>query len=522
MQAAPAREAAPAPGAAPAAEAAQAREAAPGRETAAEAAQQALPEPARVLRLAMRIAIHELASGAQTDDVETAVRDVARRYGIRNVQAAITFSMISISLDTGESNPITMLHFVRDRTVDFGELASTAALVRTIRDEPVPIAAAEAELDRIDEGESGYGRLLAFVAPALSAAGSTAVFGGDAVDGLATLGVALLIQPALAAMNRTTLPPFFRVGFGAAASAALVALLVALGAPIVGGLVLTGSLLRFLPGYALVSGFRDLVGQSIMSGTARLAEAMLLGAAVAGGTALALSVAAAAQIHLDLIIPGIIPQTFAVIVPAALLAVGAYAVQLGVPRRSILPAAVLGAAGWLLYDAATGVNHVDASVATFAAAIAIGAIGRILARWGATPAAIYVVPAVLPLLPGLALVRAMLADTDPARISGLIDATATAFLIGVGVAIGDIVVTTIRTIREQVVAPAVGAVADNVEVLVINPVGRAISAARPHGNPEPDTAPAGEGSAPDGAPTRRTKPRRPGPRLRAAGSSRRR
>jgi len=43
------------------------------------------PEPARVLRLAMRIAIHQLASGAQTDDVEAAVRDVAHRYGIRGV-----------------------------------------------------------------------------------------------------------------------------------------------------------------------------------------------------------------------------------------------------------------------------------------------------------------------------------------------------------------------------------------------------------------------------------------------------
>jgi uncharacterized membrane protein YjjP (DUF1212 family) len=471
----------------------------------------------------MRIAINQLASGAQTDDVETAVRDVARRYGIRGVQAAITFSMISISHDTGTADPITMLHFVRDRTVDFDRLAATAALVRAIRSEPMPIAAAEAELDAIEEGRSAYGRFVTFVAPAVSAAASTIVFGGDAVDGLATFADALLIQPALAAIGRTSLPPFFRVGFGAAASALLVALLVGLGMPIIGGLVLTGSLLRFLPGYALVSGFRDLVGQSVMSGTARLAEALLLGAAVAGGTALALAIAESAQVYLFLVIPGAVPQALLVVGPAALVAVGAYAVQLGVPRRSVLPAALLGAAGWLVYLISTGLNHVDAAVATFAAAIAIGAIGRLLARWQTTPAALYVVPAVLPLLPGLTLVQAMLAQADAARVSGLIDATAAAFLIGVGVAIGDIVVATVRTIREQVVAPAVDAVAGNVEVLVINPVGRVIGAALPHA----DRAAAGEAAGDDddprasdaASPPRRAKrPARP----RAAGSNRHR
>ena len=61
----------------------------------------------------------------------------------------------------------------------------------------------------------------------------------------------------------------------------------------------------------------------------------------------------------------------------------------------------------------------DVSVATLVATVVIGAFGRLLARHYGAPAAIWVVPAVLPLLPGLQLVQAMLADTDAARISGL-------------------------------------------------------------------------------------------------------
>ena len=93
-------------------------------------------------------------------------------------------------------------------------------------------------------------------------------------------------------------------------------------------------------------------------------------------------------------------------------------------------------------------------------------IGRVLARRSGAPAALWVVPAILPLLPGLQIVTAMLAVTDLARISGLIAAAVTAFLIGVGVASGDIIVLAVRGVRDLVVAPAVDAVADGVEVLV--------------------------------------------------------
>jgi hypothetical protein len=56
------------------------------------------------------------------------------------------------------------------------------------------------------------------------------------------------------------------------------------------------------------------------------------------------------------------------------------------------------------------------------------------------------------------MVQAMLADTEAARLNGLVAAAGTAFLIGTGVAIGDILVLTIRGVRDRVVAPAVGIV----------------------------------------------------------------
>ncbi len=437
-------------------------------------------EPVRVLRLAMRIAVTMLSNGAQAEDVEASIGHLARAYDVGGVQAAVSFSMISISRYTHpDEPPTTLLHLVRDRRIDFTRLAAVSETVRHIRDGSLDLETAESAVDRLDSATSSYGQVARFVAPGLSAAGTTLMFGGDLLEALATLAIGLVVQPALAALDRSSLPPFFRLGIGAAGSAILVALLVALGLDIAGGLVLTGSLLRFLPGYALVSGFRDLIDGSVVSGTARLAEAVLLAAAVAGGTALSLALASSAGITLHILTVGQADWGLPISVISSLVAVAFYAVQLGVPSRSVAQAALVGAVSWLLYRATTvPFGQLDASVATLAATIFIGAVGRLLARHFGAPAAIWVVPAILPLLPGLQLVQAMLAETDAARISGLLAAAGTAFIIGTGVAIGDNLVLVVSGVRDRVVAPAVGAVAEGVEVLVVVPVGRAVGWAR--------------------------------------------
>jgi uncharacterized membrane protein YjjP (DUF1212 family) len=114
------------------------------------------------------------------------------------------------------------------------------------------------------------------------------------------LGIGLAIQPALERIERSELTAFFQVVFGVSATALLVLLLVKLGLPIQGSLVLTGSLLRFLPGAALVSGMHDLIDGALMSGTARLAEVALLGAAIAGAAWLVLAFGATLGVRLQI------------------------------------------------------------------------------------------------------------------------------------------------------------------------------------------------------------------------------
>ena len=243
--------------------------------------------------------------------------------------------------------------------------------------------------------------------------------------------------------------------------------------------MLTGSLLRFLPGYALVSGFRDLIDGSVVSGTARLAEALLLAAAVAGGAVLSLAVASTIGVTLQLQVAGFQAWSLPISVAASVLAVGAYAVRLGVPPLAMAQAAPSGhSAGCCIRRRPPRRGCWTLASRRSAVTIFIGVLGRLLARRFGAPAALWVVPAILPLLPGLQLVQAMLAETNVARIDGLIAAAGTAFVIGTGVAMGDILVLLIRGVRRSGRRPAVGAVAGGVEVLIVAPMGRVVERAR--------------------------------------------
>ena len=87
------------------------------------------------MRVAMRTAVAMLSSGAQSDEVEAIAVAVASAFGLHGVQAAVTFSTITLSHDASDlESPTTLLHIVRDRTSDFARLAAAASLARGVRD----------------------------------------------------------------------------------------------------------------------------------------------------------------------------------------------------------------------------------------------------------------------------------------------------------------------------------------------------------------------------------------------------
>ena len=97
----------------------------------------------------------------------------------------------------------------------------------------------------------------------------------------------MVIGLCMALMTRLGANLFFRTIAGGAASALAAVALTRLGwaEP---GLIIIGALMALVPGIAMTNAMRDIMAGDMVAGISKAAEALLIGAAIALGTALAL------------------------------------------------------------------------------------------------------------------------------------------------------------------------------------------------------------------------------------------
>ncbi len=413
----------------------------------------------RTVGTALRVGATLLAAGATTDDVERAIRRVAIAGRLSDVQVAVTMGILTMSAVGARGWPVTQVRIVGERVNDYRRLSLVAALVDRADDGTIAVAAIPDELDRIEQVPPTHGPGVLVLASAVSSAAATVLFGGGPMDALATFAIGVAVELIVRRIEGSALPEFFQALIAPFLAVGLAITLVALGLPIDGGLVITGSILRFLPGAALVAGMRDLIDRSIISGSARLAEALLLGSGVAFGAALAVRVGSAmggpmlTVGEVGVSAAGMLGQA-----AAAGIACATFALRLGVETRHLLSVLLLGGGAWLVTlattDAASG-----SLVPVIAAAVVVGLIGQALALHARMPSVIWAVPAVLPLLPGLTMVRGILEVGTIEGVLTVVLAITTSFALGAGVALGSILVTVARQagqVTRAVVQPVLG------------------------------------------------------------------
>ncbi|HEX5040363.1 MAG TPA: threonine/serine exporter family protein [Candidatus Limnocylindria bacterium] len=411
------------------------------------------PAARRTLAVVIRVGALLLSSGAATDEVERAMRSIARASGLTNVLAIVQFGTISVSYDPGpDAEPITLIRLARPRT-NYARLTAASELARRLANSRMTVDEALDEIERIEATGEPYPAWVSWLAAAISAAGATVLFGGGAPEAGAAGLATFVARPALDWLTRSGLPTFFRNVAGPAIAVVIVLALVLLGIPALAPVAVTGAIVIFLPGAALTAGMRDLIDGSIVSGTARLFEALLLGAAVGIGANLGLQAADIFGPQVEFGLPPLEGFAIAVQAAAALAACAAFGVQSGVPLRFMLSIGLVGAAG-LVVERGALLSGMDAVLATATAAVVIGAAGRWRARAFRTSATIWIGAATLPLLPGRLLVEGLI-SSQSGDITQLVGAILVGFAIGIGCAFGDVVISTITEINDAIVQPVV-------------------------------------------------------------------
>ncbi len=118
-----------------------------------------------------------------------------------------------------------------------------------------------------------------------------------------------------------------------------------------------------------------------------------------------------------------------------------FGILFNIPRRQLVYASVTGAVGWIIYSRLLG--KFDSPVmAAFAGALAVGMISEVLARKRKMPATVFIIPGLIPLVPGYGLYYSILKIIE-ADYSAATEIGAETILVAIAISSAIIVTTSI-------------------------------------------------------------------------------
>ena len=404
------------------------------------------------LELALRLGEAMLALGASAADVTSAIHRAARAFGLLGCQADVTFTSITISYDRGPGTfPITLMRVARIGGLDYGRLGRVMQVSRDIGAERIPIDEAlsrlkelHATLDEIVSAPHPYRRWVVTVVLAVLAAAVAILLGGGPGVALLAGATTAVVDRVLWALDRWGLPPFFLQGIGAAiATLVAVALYAAVPhlpvdlADFPPSLVVASGIVVLLAGTSLVGAAEDAISGFPVTAGGRTFEVVVLTLGIVVGVGGVLDVARRAGVELSMSVAPVNTTSFAVQVVASAVIAGAWSMASYARPRAAGTATLAGGLAWVVYYVVREVG-VGPAVASAMAALVIGFLAEWIGPRLHVPPIVISVSGIVPLLPGMAIYRALFQlvnEPTSALGPGAVDMLGAA-MIGLGLAAG--------------------------------------------------------------------------------------
>ncbi|MGH3367592.1 MAG: threonine/serine ThrE exporter family protein, partial [Nocardioidaceae bacterium] len=268
-------------------------------------------EVQRVLDLALGIGAAQLAAGVGAGDVTSTMGGVLEAYGVRRCQVDVTYDRITVSYRAWVgADPLTSMHRVRHRSLDYTRLQAVDGLIQRIADGNIDRSAANYELDQIVHAPHPYPRWVATVALAAVGAGMAVLLGGGLLVAIVAAGTTAAVDRIGRLLNRQGVLLFFQQVVGAALATTVTVLLTMV--DVVEGsttsLVAAASIVVLLSGMAVVGAVQDALTGYYLTGVARGVEIVLFSIGLLVGVTVALRIALALGVDVaitpDIVSPG--------------------------------------------------------------------------------------------------------------------------------------------------------------------------------------------------------------------------
>jgi uncharacterized membrane protein YjjP (DUF1212 family) len=397
------------------------------------------------LDLALRIGDLVLASGGGAADVEATMLAVARACGLDGLHADVTFTELSLQHQPSTEAPAaSLVRRVQRRPVDYEELVMVDRLVRELVEGRVTRDAARHRLAAITSSHHRRPRWMVTVGWGVVGASLALTLGGGVVVSCLAFVAACGID-VVGRMTRRRVPLFYQQVAGGFLATAVAVVAAATRLDASTSLVVTAGIIILLAGIGLMGAMADALTGYPLTASARLLDAMLATTGVIAGVAAGLTVADLAGADLGRVEPGAtgFAQGSAMTLGAGM-AAAAYGLACYAPVRASAAAAFVAACGQAVFLSVERLSLGQTWAAT-AGAVVIGTLSHAVAGRVRVPPLVIVVPAIVPLLPGLSIYRglALLAEGEDGVLD-LAAAGATAVALAAGVILGQYLAQPIR------------------------------------------------------------------------------
>jgi uncharacterized membrane protein YjjP (DUF1212 family) len=329
--------------------------------------------------------------------LEAHLHELTTHLGLKGSFIISPTSMTFVLWTHGHEQEYTHASRVNPGDLDLGALSRTDELADQVLQGKVSINEADALLDVIDNRPSSYGKLATAVAMMASGGAFAMLMATSWNDVLWSALLSLLVylfilwaaySPRIANM----LEPLVALAAGIGACA--ISSYIDPGINI--RLAVLSAIIAFIPGLALTIGFAELAARHLVSGNARIMDAMMLLFKLYFGALLGIEIGFALFGVVDFVKPEPISRHF------AWLAVGILVGSLVVLFKSRGKYTLWSmAAGFIAYGTSyTGAMLFDATIGAFLGAFAVGLYSNLFTRLANAPAVIVAMHGLIVLVPG--------------------------------------------------------------------------------------------------------------------------
>jgi len=399
------------------------------------------------LDLALRLGEVLLRSGAGAADVSASMLEVAHACGVRHVSADVTFVDLALRHQPSSDEPAAIqVRRVDRRPVNYADLIEVDRIVNDVVAGDVGCAEARARLARTLSTGHARHRWAVMLGWGVMGTGIALTLGGDALVCLLAFVAACAIDATQVLLPLHRIPTFYQQAAGG-----FVATLIAVGAAgteldVNPSRVVTTGIVLLLAGVGITGATQDALTGFPVTASARLVDALMNTAGIIAGVSAGLTFSDLFGVGLVSLKPG--AAGFAevgVTVFGAGLAAAAFAYASYAPLRALVAVGLVAALG---QGVLLAVDHgqVGRTWASAVAAVTIGAVCHLVAGRFRVPPLVVVVPAIVPLLPGLAIYRglALLAEGKDGVLE-LASALGTALALAAGVILGQYLAQPLRS-----------------------------------------------------------------------------